>query len=449
MRLPVLAGLLLAAALPSLTGCAGPADGEGDAPDEASEAVGALPDAARYPAGQTQSPVSAAMVARWRAIAQKDPGRAADVFAKVGDSQTVNEGFMRCFAKSGVNLAGHDAPLGSPAATMKDTIDFFLGDDRGRTSFDRTSLSAKVGASASFALGGPLVAEVDATRARYAVVMYGSNDIQNAPTGGIFTYAKEMLAITDALTKKGVIPILTSPPPRPFRSGDVAAFGPEGADPWVPRYAAVVRGIAEARQVPFVDLERELRKLPDWGIGGDKLHLYAARSGACDFSAEGLKAGVNVRNLVTLEALHRTRVAMESGALDARPPVVQGEGTTAKPLRVEGLPFTDFRTTKSGAASSVGGYDCPSTGGRVARTGAGREIVYRLSLSERTTVRATVFAQGAADADVYVLRASDKVCEGRSDKTAVVDLPAGDHLVVVDAETDAKGGEYLLTITRD
>ena len=66
MRLPVLAGLLLAAALPSLTGCAGPADGEGDAPDEASEAVGALPDAARYPAGQTQSPVSAAMVARWR-----------------------------------------------------------------------------------------------------------------------------------------------------------------------------------------------------------------------------------------------------------------------------------------------------------------------------------------------------------------------------------------------
>ena len=59
------------------------------------------------------------------------------------------------------------------------------------------------------------------------------------------------------------------------------------------------------------------------------------------------------------------------------------------------------------------------------------------------------FAQGAADADVYVLRGSDRACEGRADKTAVLDLPAGDHLIVVDAEAEAKGGEYLLTVTAD
>lgn len=447
MRSPLVA--LAALSIAALAGCSAPSEDEAPAGDETSEAVGALPGAVRYTAGRTQSPIPNGMVTRWRTIAQKDRSRHDDVFAKVGDSQTVNEGFMHCFAKSGVNLAGHDVPLGAPSVTTRDTVDFFMG-DRGRTTFDRTSLSAKIGASASFALGGPLAAEVDATKARWAVVMYGSNDIQNAPTGGIATYAHDMLAITDALLAKGVIPILTSPPPRPLRSADVAAFGPEGADPWVPRYAAVVRGIAEARQIPFVDLERELRKLSDWGIGGDKLHLYAASTGACDFSARGLQAGVNVRNLVTLEALHRARVAYERGGLDDRPATVEGEGTVARPFRADGLPFTDFRTTKAGAATSVlGGYDCPSGGSRVSRSGAAREIVYALHLDAKTKVRATVFAQGAADADVYVLRGSDRACEGRADKTAVLDLPAGDHLIVVDAEAEAKGGEYLLTVTAD
>lgn len=447
-NLPALALACAAALLPA---CSAEVDQGGPPEDAQDEALGALPGAVRYPRARTQGPITSEMVARWATAAARAPSRKADVFSKIGDSQTVNAGFMHCFSDAGVNLAGRVEPLDTARGSqgLADTITYFLRSDRGKLTFDRESLSAKVGARSTWALGGPLASEVDATQARFAVVLYGGNDIMDAPTGGIFTYAKNMFSIADALLARGVIPIFTSNVPKPIRSTDVPRFGALGADVWVPRYAAVVRGVAQARQIPFVDLERELREIPGYGVGRDKLHLYASPLGACDFSAEGLKAGVDTRNLLTIQALHRVRVAFERGTgTDTGVATLAGKGTTAAPFVVDELPFSDFQTTKGAdLQTSLGDYSCASPTGTLQRKGAGHERVYRLTLPTARRVRATVFSRGGADVDVYVLKeGATRTCVGRHDRELSVDLEAGSYLVVLDSESVAAEGEYLLTL---
>ncbi len=425
---------------------AGPEEQPWETPEVQHVALGAVPDSVLYPTSRTQSPVTASVVARLAQIASKDPGRRSDLFAKVGDSQTVNPGFMQCFTRSDVDYGGRAAPLGAPPTTLADTVKFLLGPDNGAQSFARTSLAAKVGASASFALDGPLVQEVDATRARYAVVMYGTNDIQGAPTGGLFTYARNMMAIVDALVARGVVPILSSPPPRPFRAVDSAAFGPGGADPWVPRYSAVVRAIAEGRQIPFVDLERELREIPKFGIGSDDLHLVASPEGACKLNARGLTFGFNVRNLVTLEALHRAHAALGRGiAADGEAPRLGGKGTSASPFVVASLPFTNLQSTSQpGVASGASSYGC-------GRDASGPELVYELKLTARKKLRATALPLGKADVDIYLLD-SRGACVGYADRELVRDVDPGTYRLIVDTPKlggAIPSGEYLLTLLED
>lgn len=423
-------------------GCAG---GESESADD--DIVTVLDNVVRYPTSQTQSPITTAMVKRWQDIAARAPNRKGNVFSKIGDSQTVSSAFLHCFSKSGVDYGGHSDPITTTAGSqdLPDTVKFFLRTDNGKLTFDRESLSAKVGARTTWALGGPLTSEVDTTNARFAVVLYGGNDIMDAPTGGITTYAKNMFKIIDTLLGRGIIPIMTTNVPKPIRQSDIASFGAAGADPWVPRYAAITRGIAQARQVPLIDLETELRKVPGFGVGSDNLHLFAV-GGGCKFTEEGLEGGTNVRNLLTLAALHRTRLAFQNKqGLDSAGPALTGSGTKSKPYLVNDLTFTDFQSTLTAPeASSFGSYTCP--GGT--KVGAGKERVYKLALSEKKRVRAAVYSQGKADLDVYVLRASDKKCLGRNDKDVTLSLDAGSYLVVVDSEEN-KGGEYLLTLNAE
>jgi hypothetical protein len=411
-----LARIALAGSILAVAGCS---SAETDAPDHEStdSALGALPHTPVYSATLTQSPITPAIASRLASIPRGQSR--ADVFAKVGDSQTVNAGFMHCFAHDDrVDLATH--------AGLEPARRTFLG------AFDRESLSAKIGASASFALGGPLGAELDATLPHYAVVMYGSNDIQNAPTGGISTYARDMMKITDTLLQRGVIPLLTAPPPRPLRASDVAAFGPEGADVWAPRYASVVRGIAQARQVPFIDLARELRKIPKFGIGADNLHLIAAPAGPCHLDEASLKYGVNVRNLVTLEALKRAHDAVESGvAPDATASELAGNGRSGTPFVVPELPFSDLR---SASQSSDQGQAC----------GARALFTYRVKIERPAQIHVGLFARG----DKAFVRDGHGNCKSVSGGDAVMAFDAGESDVVVTASA-APAGEHLLTLTPD
>ncbi|MEZ4468722.1 MAG: SGNH/GDSL hydrolase family protein, partial [bacterium] len=248
---------------------------------------------ARYTADRLHSPVTPFVRDTLRQIVARDGGRRGNVFAKIGDSLTVSNSFLKCFAGNGVELDGRDA--------LAPTIRHFLGGAAGGTDpFRRDSLAATVGWSAISALRGdpsPIDQEVDALDPRLAVVMFGTNDIQRA---NITAYADEMFDIVDLLLSQGIIPLLSSIPPR----GDSAA-----ADDVVPSYNAIVRGIAEGRQIPFMDLEKALRPLPRFGLAGDRLHGSTYQRGGsylpCAFTPEGLQHGYNWRNLLAIESLHR------------------------------------------------------------------------------------------------------------------------------------------------
>jgi hypothetical protein len=393
-----------------------------------------------YPATRTQSPITADVASNLRAIAARGPGLRADVFAKVGASNTVNTNFLHCFGGTNVDLAGR--------TQLQWALDAFRrGDAAGQNPFQRVSLAATVGWSAWSALAGtpsPLQREVDAIRPRYAVVMFGTNDIQSRD---IHRYGANLLDIADTLARQGVIALFSSVPPRDDNAD---------ADLWVPRYNAVARGVAQSRRLPFIDLHRELVPLPRHGLGSDGIHMnvYTSASGAargCVFTSEGLRYGFNARNVITLEALQRATDVVERGraAPDPNATRLTGEGTPASPFVVASLPFADSRDTTRGGGRSIARY--PGCNSNADESGA--EFYYRVMVDRPTRVRAMVITRGTVDIDVHLLRGglTGDQCVVRDDRVIVADLPAGASYFVLDTYVSSsvglRAGEYLFVVT--
>lgn len=383
----------------------------------------------RYPTGQTQSPITASVQRAMRAIAARASAQE-NVFVKVGDSQSVYESaFTVCFAGANVDLAGRTA--------LAPTIAHFrAGRIAGSTPYERRSLATTVGWSSGAPIAGapaPLDQELAAASARFALVMFGSNDSQlrNLPV-----YGENLWEIAERAMARGAIPLLTSAPPR----GDSTV-----ADQWIPWYAHVARAVAQSTQTPFIDMEREWRTMPNFGLTtADNLHLNRASRGACSFTTADLQFGQNRRNLRTIEALDRARAALAPGASapDAETPVTAGDGSVDNPLVMDALPFADRRDTARMGASRFDRYSCS-----MANEG-GRELLYRLELTRPTRVHALVLDRGTVDVDLHRLTAPDAArCAARDDRQLVADLPAGTHYFAVDSYVAADGrareGEFI------
>lgn len=394
----------------------------------------------RYHGGELQSPLTPWIRDHLRQIRARSAGLQDNVFAKIGDSLTVSNSFLDCFAGANVDLDGRDA--------LASTIDHFLdGDAAGTDPFNRESLAATVGWSAISALRGnpsPIDQEVTALDPRFAVVMFGTNDIQRQ---NITAYADEMLDIVDLLISQGIIPLLSSIPPR----GDSAA-----ADAQVPAYNAIVRGIAEGRQIPFMDLELALRPLPRYGLAGDNLHgsTYQAngRYLPCVFTAAGLQHGYNWRNLLTIEALHRVveTVLGDADPPDPPAPPRAGTGTPADPFLIDSLPFTHLADTRESLSDVIDAYPACNA----PQNESGPEYVYRLDLRRPATVRAMVFDRGAVDIDIHLLGEPDPAtCLDRDHNAIEASLDAGTWYFVLDTFTGADGepdaGEFLFVLVED
>ncbi|MGC4115391.1 MAG: GDSL-type esterase/lipase family protein [Myxococcales bacterium] len=399
-------------------------------PDAQAPVVGPI----LYPADRTQSPITESVAQNLRRIAAIAP-RTENVFAKVGASNTVNTNHLHCFAGANVDLDGR--------GELQPALDFFkAGAAAGTTPFNRTSLAATVGWSAWAALAGtpnPLAQETAAITPRYASILFGTNDIQ---ARDVDRYGQNLLDIADQLIAEGTVPLFTDAPPR----DDDAA-----ADAWVPRYAAVMRAVAQARQVPFVDLRRELLDLPDHGIGSDGLHLnvYLPSGSArgCVLTAAGLDYGHNMRNLLTLTALARARDAVEGKpAPDGTAPVLAGKGDLAEPFVIASLPFTDYRDTSKGGFSRIDQY----TGCTTTNEG-GPEFLYKLVLAKATNLRAFVISLDGCDVDIHLLGAAADAasCIARNDKLINQTLQPGTYFLSLDtyvASGVPKPGAYLLVV---
>lgn len=410
------------------TGGAGGSDaGTGDGGSTAPE---------RYPFGSVHSPITASVAASLAAIAQRAPAQA-NVFSKVGDSNTVNTSFVSCFAGANVDLAGRP---------LQQTLDFFKAGDAGTTTpFDRSSLAARVGWSASAAIAGnpsPIDREVATVHPRYAPVMFGTNDMQLNDLAG---FGRNLFGVVDALLAHGVVPLVTSPPPR-----DDNATARADA----PRYAAVARGVAQARQVPFIDLNLALQSVTAKGLGSDGIHLnvYAPGGSArgCVLTATGLDYGHNTRNLLTLQSLDRARAALGGQpAPDAPGTPLAGAGTLGDPFIIPSLPFVDFRDTRAGATNRVSAW----TGCSTANEG-GPEFLYRLTLTQPANLRAVVVSLGTADIDVHVVDATGSAagCLARADRVVTAPLAPGTYHLALDTFVTGGvplSGEYLVAVLAD
>ena len=426
-RVPARANLRVALALLSACGSSSPSGVDGPPGDDADAAPGALTPV-MYPAGQTLSPLTPDLVAHLRAVHAMATGSAA-VFAKIGDSHTVSTNYLACFGTAAVDLDGRD--LAGTVAHFK------AGDAAGTTPYQRVTLAATIGWSAFQALAGspsPLDQEVTAIHPAFATVMFGTNDIGY---NRIDRYGQNLATIADTLLAQGIIPVLSTIPPR---DDDTAA------DAQVPHYNAIARGVAQTRGIPLVDLHRELLPLTAHGLGPDHLHLETYANGACVLTAAGLAHGNNTRNLWVLETLDRLRrtVVANEAAPDADAPRLHGHGAPADPFLVDVLPFADRRDTSTFGIDAITSY--PACGPQDER---GNEVYYRIEITAPAMLHAYIIDSGA-DIDVHLLRgkADAASCIARGDTEVSMAVTPGTYYLVADTFA-GKAGDYTIVVMTD
>jgi hypothetical protein len=249
-------------------------------------------------------------------------GNNVDVFAKVGDSITESGSFLQ-------DLACMDPAWGRWSAL--DEARGFYGVHtfpRGYTSvwceransFSRASAAAVTGWDAADALAAPmhdppagcagvspLTCEYRLLRPSVALIMFGTNDVESFDADA---YEANLAAIAERSEQAGVIPVLSTIPPRADR---------KHRNPLVTRFNRRVLAVADEYRVPVWNYWRSLQG-PDMvghGIGDDGVHpsLY----GGCepplgcrplDFTRRGLRYGYNQRNLGALRVLDRLRAVL-------------------------------------------------------------------------------------------------------------------------------------------
>jgi hypothetical protein len=247
-------------------------------------------------------------------------GNRPDVFAKVGDSITESSSFL-------ADLACEEPAWGRWGA-LAATREYFgfhafpasygsVWCDRAN-SFSRASVTAVEGWDAADALAPlgrhapPDCADLSALACEYrlihpsiALVMYGTNDVESFSPAA---YEANLEAIVEGSAEAGVIPVLSTVPPR---------LDSRARNRRVLRFNRRVVFVADEESVPLWNYWRALGgpRMVHRGVGPDGIHpnLYggcAAPLGcrAFDFTREGLRYGYNQRNLGALRVLERLRV---------------------------------------------------------------------------------------------------------------------------------------------
>jgi hypothetical protein len=262
-------------------------------------------------------------------------GNHPDVFVKVGDSITATQSFLSDIGCGAVNLAGHTGVL--PAIDAFSRVTFPSSYTTAwcgvANSFTRDTLAAVQGWTAAAPLepftgsppdaacadppyDAPLPCELRLMQPSVALIMFGTNDTEHGADPSAF--AQQLHSLVGVCVAAGVIPVLSTIPPRP-------------SDPTmnarVDAYNQAIVRVAATEQVPLVNFWRALVQGHgvNQGISGDGIHpnVYAGCTPHCeatDFSPEALKYGFNVRNLTSLEALEKVlSIVIDDGPPDPDP----------------------------------------------------------------------------------------------------------------------------------
>jgi len=393
----------------------------------------------RYPSDVIRSPITPSVTDALTKIYARSATPNDGVFMKVGASGTVSNYFLDCFTTGPVDLDGR--------SEMQSIIDYYnTALAAGDSSWERTTLAAKIGRSATWAISGdpsPLDQEIAAINPRVALVNYGTNDMSLGITyeTALWPFVSNFTALLDQLQSAGIIPIITGLNPR----GDDA-----NAARWVPTYNAITRAIAEARQLPYINLYLASVDLVDMGLVGDGLHGNAFNGGACVFTADGLQFNYNIRNMVTAQTLSTVKdvVLDDNPAPDTPGAGFAGAGAPDDAFVVDRLPFTHSASTATSPSSRIDGYPACDTG----QNESGPEYYYRLELTQTTPLRILVLDGDGVDVDIHLLaggaNASD--CIARHNRIIERTLEAGTYYIAVDSYVNANGdvqsGDYSLVV---
>ena len=225
------------------------------------------------------------------AIHARNPDLRDDAFAKMGGSSVESKAFLYCFATPYVNLGDH--------TELQDTINYF--DTGRRNSFNRRSRAAGVSWNLRYVLGGRPAhfrEEIKATDARWALVLFGSNDAQNQNER---IYVRRLVRLVEELEAIGVVPVLGSASPRRNRT----------KDRWIQRFNAITKAVATHWELPYINYHGTMTELPRKGLARDGVHPNVLGQGgvraACQLTEKGLRYGNNARNLLTLQMLDALR----------------------------------------------------------------------------------------------------------------------------------------------
>ena len=410
----------------------------GDESTGGDDTGGNLANAELYPFGLVHSPISAATADAIRAIAIKGPKNNPSVFTRIGGSISANTNFLQCFAT--------DAPIIELPAepSLPTTITYFRADLGGGTnSWNHISAAATAGWGSDALVAGmpnPVVSEVSMILPRFAHLLVGTHDLEKDGPEALWTFADNLLAIVDGLSDNGVVPVLSTIPQRTDKPL------------LVPRVNGVIRAIAQGRQIPLVDLNFALSKLPMTGLALDGIDLDVFTSVGeprpCTFSEAARQYGYNVDNLESLRALDRARQVV----IDVVPsiglpgPKLVGTGTAGNPIQIPSLPFVDMRSTVDSPSDKIDNYGGTCDG---AIDQSGPERFYRLDVADPVTVRAMVFARAPVNVDMHVLTGlTADTCVKRDEQEITGPLPPGTYYLVIDTDGPDAGtaGDYALVI---
>jgi uncharacterized protein YraI len=226
-------------------------------------------------------------------------GNLPNVFSKVGDSITATGQFLYTFGWGTYNLRDY--------AYYQEVINFFLsGSAREGNPFATGSLSAQPYWTSSTVLDPakavppctpgeiPLVCEYRVNRPSLALIMIGTNDIGQNSAG---QFQANLQRIVEISIQMGVVPVLSTLPPKACCPGDVNQFN------------AIIVSTARGYDVPLWDYYSAMIQLPNQGLNEDGVHpawiggQYDNYAPSGDFSADNLRYGFPLRNLMALQVL--------------------------------------------------------------------------------------------------------------------------------------------------
>jgi hypothetical protein len=363
-------------------------------------------------------------------IRARNPDLRDDAFSKMGGSSVASKAFLHCFATPYVDLGDHP--------DLAPTVDYFNAGPR--SSFSRQSEAAGVSWNLRYILAGRprnFHRELEATRARWALVLFGGNDAQNENER---VFVQRLVRLVEQIEQRGVVPVLGSALPRRNPA----------KDRWIRRFNQIIAAVAEHWALPYLDYHTALSSLPRKGLARDGVHPNVLGEGgvrtACQLTEQGLRYGNNVRNLLTLQMLDALRRLVAEA--DSAP----GGTATDTSVRTGTAPSEDpfplsalvHKSDLPPAESLPMGCGTLHPGARLYRT--------RVEILERTRIRASALDLSGYKPRVLWVRLDEQGerCVRRRHQTLEVDAEPGMWDLIVEVpDPSTTEDRMLILITRD